>query len=269
MALQLTNPVGGTINSYGSRSGFYLTTLFSSGHQGVDISNGACGAPIYAAAGGTVSFAGKDVNGANVVKITHSADYQTNYAHASSLSVILGQIVKVGDIIGTIGSTGDSTACHLDFRLKQFGNYVNPLPYLNQTLPGGGTSTPITITGEVPTSLLDALGKTASDTFELADIDKVIAWAKAQGLLGNGISIPSMAAETTFRAILAKYVGLPINQALPTAGKEAGNQDIKELVGLGGLPEIDIPGAVMFLGVLLIGITFIGVGGIIVLRKNK
>lgn len=156
------------------------------------------------------------------------------------------------------------------------------------TLTGGTTQTPTPspntttlTTGEVPPSLLAALGKSATDVFTTADINKVIQWFKDTGIktpegqpvFGN--TITGQAAESDFRKILAKYatLNLPINTALPSAGKESGSQDPLSLgLGVVGLTKpnfnFDIPGAIMFLGVILIGLTFIFVGGIITLRKR-
>lgn len=100
-------------------------------HEGIDISGTGCGSPIYAANNGTVEAATyTSVNGYYVV-INHNNSYYTLYAHLSSLSVQKGQVVAMGDKIGTMGATGLAYGCHLHFSISVgypfYGGYfVNP-----------------------------------------------------------------------------------------------------------------------------------------------
>jgi len=96
-------------------------------HLGVDL-KAKRGTPIYAVADGVVTFAG-DLGGyGNVVKIKHKDEYLSLYAHQSRIKVQKGDIVKRGDIIGYVGSTGRSTGAHLHFGLYQNKRAINPMP---------------------------------------------------------------------------------------------------------------------------------------------
>lgn len=89
-------------------------------YNGVDVAN-KCGTPIYAAAAGTVQRAvgnGKwNLGMGNHTTILHSTGVVTYYGHLMSLSVKPGDRVSVGDRIGLMGSTGQSTGCHVHFQV--------------------------------------------------------------------------------------------------------------------------------------------------------
>ncbi|HBL85231.1 MAG: hypothetical protein A2Y17_03290 [Clostridiales bacterium GWF2_38_85] len=105
-------------------------------HNGIDIvhSNNtvSCyGDPVMAAADGVVVFAQESYNGyGNYIIIQHEGSLQTGYAHLSQINVVVGQEVKVGDIIGNIGSTGKSTGPHLHFEVIVNGEKKDPLLFL-------------------------------------------------------------------------------------------------------------------------------------------
>lgn len=98
-------------------------------HSGIDIS-APRGTPVYAYTNGKVVTAGWGNMAGNYVVIDHGAGLRTQYLHLSSISVKVGQTVKVGQKIGGVGSTGYSTGNHLDFRVTKNGVAVNPLLYL-------------------------------------------------------------------------------------------------------------------------------------------
>jgi murein DD-endopeptidase MepM/ murein hydrolase activator NlpD len=116
-------------------SGFgYRTDPFTGGgafHAGLDF-RGPVGAPIYAAAKGVVSFAGRKQGYGNCVEIDHGNGLMTRYAHMSRFGVVAGQSVTAGDSIGAIGSTGRSTGPHLHFEVRIGGRAVNPRPFLEK-----------------------------------------------------------------------------------------------------------------------------------------
>ena len=98
-------------------------------HKAIDLSADK-GTPIFAAAAGTVTFAGWDGEyGYNVV-IQHANGMKTRYAHANALCVSAGTTVAQGDMIATVGSTGRSTGNHLHFEVIVNGTRVNPGPYI-------------------------------------------------------------------------------------------------------------------------------------------
>ncbi len=103
-------------------------------HAGIDIGAGN-GTPIIAADGGTVVFAGSAGGYGNLVLISHGTkggkDLATAYAHQSVLLVSDGQAVSRGQLIGRVGSTGNSTGNHLHFEVRLDGDPVDPLDYVS------------------------------------------------------------------------------------------------------------------------------------------
>lgn len=98
-------------------------------HAGLDF-RGPIGAPIHAAAAGTVSFTGVRQGYGNCVEISHGNGLLTRYAHMSRIGARVGQAVKPGDTIGAIGNTGRSTGPHLHFEVRINDRPVNPRPFL-------------------------------------------------------------------------------------------------------------------------------------------
>ncbi len=88
------------------------------------------GTPIFAVADGVVIYAGELGGYGKVVKIKHRDEYITLYAHQSRIGVKKGRIVKRGDIVGYVGSTGVSTGPHLHFGLYLNGRAINPMPMI-------------------------------------------------------------------------------------------------------------------------------------------
>ncbi len=111
-------------------SGWYFHDPSNPRHIGLDIA-AALHDPIFATADGVVSFA--DVSGGygNLVVIDHADGWQSWYAHLSAFSVVVGQQVRQGEIIGAAGSTGRSSGPHLHFELRHNGVPVDPLVYLH------------------------------------------------------------------------------------------------------------------------------------------
>ena len=95
-------------------------------HTGVDIA-APQGTPIAAAAAGKVVFAGRRGGYGNTVEIEHADGQRTRYAHAARLLVKVGDEVKPGQPIATVGSTGRSTGPHLHFEVKKDGARIDPL----------------------------------------------------------------------------------------------------------------------------------------------
>lgn len=97
-------------------------------HYGVDYA-APIGTPVQATADGEVTYAGREAGSGNVVKMRHKNAYATAYLHLSRFGpgVRKGALLKGGEIIGYVGSTGDSTGPHLDYRIYYHGGPVNPL----------------------------------------------------------------------------------------------------------------------------------------------
>ncbi|MGC8734169.1 MAG: murein hydrolase activator EnvC family protein [bacterium] len=104
----------------------YGTTRF---HSGIDI-GAPYGAPIYAAENGKVILASWYDGYGYCIIIDHGDGVSTLYAHCSSIIVKQGQYVSKGQVIGYVGSTGNSTGPHLHFEVRINGNPVNPFNYL-------------------------------------------------------------------------------------------------------------------------------------------
>ncbi len=112
-----------------------ITQKFWSNHPGIDI-GAPKGTPIYAADSGYVVAAGWDpepVSYGFMILINHGNGFVTRYGHLSAFNVQVGDSVKKGQIIGRVGSTGNSTGPHLHFEIISNGVRRNPFSYL----PGG------------------------------------------------------------------------------------------------------------------------------------
>ena len=125
-------PVWGRLTSlFGFR--IHPFTGYNVFHEGIDISN-SIGTPIHSTAAGVVSYVGyKDYFG-NVVIVTHPASgFKTIFAHLNKTSVVEGQAVKRGELIGLLGNTGRSTGPHLHYEIHRLGNMVNPTDFILPT----------------------------------------------------------------------------------------------------------------------------------------
>ena len=99
-------------------------------HHGLDFP-APSGTAVTAGGVGVVRFAGWDTGGyGNLVVVTHRLGYESWYAHLASVSVVRGQSVSGGTILGGVGSTGRSTGPHLHFEVRLNGTPVDPLPML-------------------------------------------------------------------------------------------------------------------------------------------
>lgn len=102
-------------------------------HHGIDISANI-GTDVRSTAVGVV----KEVNfskgyGTNIL-IKHSNNYVTRYAHLKTVRVAVGDTVKIGQIIGNVGSSGMSTGPHLHYEILRDGNTINPLSLYQMNL---------------------------------------------------------------------------------------------------------------------------------------
>jgi len=98
-------------------------------HPGIDIAAPA-GTPIFAARGGRVIAAERSPIYGNYVLVLHDNGWESLYGHMSKILVRYGQIVRTGDTLGLVGSTGISTGPHLHFEIRKRGVAENPLDLL-------------------------------------------------------------------------------------------------------------------------------------------
>ena len=110
-------------------------------HQGLDIGAGY-GEPIYAAADGQVEIAGGYGGYGNAVKLANGDGIETLYGHMSAIAVNAGDVVTKGQVIGYVGSTGNSTGPHLHFSVLVNGEQVDPAQFFGLA-KGGIVKKPI------------------------------------------------------------------------------------------------------------------------------
>jgi murein DD-endopeptidase MepM/ murein hydrolase activator NlpD len=98
-------------------------------HTGLDF-RGDTGDPVHATAAGTVVEAGWSGGYGRMIEIDHGGGFSTRYGHLSKINVKVGQSIKIGQVIGEIGSTGRSTGPHLHYETRIDGDAVNPHKFL-------------------------------------------------------------------------------------------------------------------------------------------
>jgi murein DD-endopeptidase MepM/ murein hydrolase activator NlpD len=100
-------------------------------HHGLDIADNA-GTPIRAAQRGLVISSGWLPVYGYVVIIDHGSGFRTLYAHLHDFAVRAGDLVRQGQVIAHVGSTGNATGPHLHFEVRHGNRSVNPMPYLKE-----------------------------------------------------------------------------------------------------------------------------------------
>lgn len=101
-------------------------------HKGIDFA-GPTGTNIYSVAAGVVSFVGRKGGYGNVVEIDHSDGLISRYAHLSKTQVQKGEIIKKGQLVAKMGSTGRSTGSHLHLEVLQDGGQIDPGQFLTSS----------------------------------------------------------------------------------------------------------------------------------------
>ena len=99
-------------------------------HTGIDF-RGTMGEPIHVTASGTVTSAGWSGGYGNMIEVEHGNGLATRYGHLSAIDVRVGQVVRIGQVIGRLGSTGRSTGPHVHYETRVNGEAVNPAKFLN------------------------------------------------------------------------------------------------------------------------------------------
>lgn len=116
-------------------------------HTGIDL-RGDLGVPVRATATGKVTIAGRQGGYGNMVEISHGNGLATRFGHLSEISVKIGQVVRIGEMVGRIGSTGRSTGPHLHYETRVNGEAVDPQKFLRARLMLGDDLDPITLPAE-------------------------------------------------------------------------------------------------------------------------
>jgi hypothetical protein len=120
----------GWISSYfGQRSDPF--TGYSAVHKGVDFA-GPAGSKVSSVAAGLVTFAGDRPGYGEMVEINHGNGLATRYCHNEKLLVTQGDMVRKGQDVALIGSTGHSTGPHLHFEVLKNGTQVDPLRFIGE-----------------------------------------------------------------------------------------------------------------------------------------
>lgn len=120
----------GRITSRFTASRFHPILKKYAAHYAVDYAAGV-GTPVKATAPGKVIFAGWNSGSGRMVKVRHKGGYETMYLHLNRFAegLAVNTDVSGGEVIGYVGSTGESTGPHLDYRITYHGSYINPLGY--------------------------------------------------------------------------------------------------------------------------------------------
>lgn len=124
----ITVPVHGEITSeYGNRTNPVTEEYIM--HSGIDIAASA-GTEIRAAYNGVVSEVGSNSVGGNYISIVHTDGSETLYCHCQKILAQKGDVVRAGESVALVGSTGRSTGPHLHFEISVDGETIDPLIYL-------------------------------------------------------------------------------------------------------------------------------------------
>ena len=129
VTVPITRPVeGGRYTSYYGYRNNPITHQYAL-HTGLDIAVPQ-GTKIRAAYGGTVRLVGEDSRSGKYVTLTHDDGFETFYCHCSETLVTQGTIVRAGEAIACVGSTGWATGPHLHFEIRKNGKKLDPLQML-------------------------------------------------------------------------------------------------------------------------------------------
>jgi murein DD-endopeptidase MepM/ murein hydrolase activator NlpD len=147
--VRFLRPVPGPIGSpFGAPRGDHR-------HTGADFPE-PYGTPVRAAGVGTVIYAAYNYGGyGNLVVIQHRLGYTSWYAHLSSITASVGELVMGGTLLGYVGATGDATGPHLHFEVRRYDTPINPVPLLlsavaSRAPPPGGVGKTLEWNGPRP-----------------------------------------------------------------------------------------------------------------------
>ncbi len=137
-AVPIRKPMMGELDStsgFGMRADPFLRAPAM--HTGLDI-RADTGEPARATAAGTVTVAGWNGGYGKMVEVDHGNGFATRYAHLSAIDVEVGQTIRIGQIVGRVGSTGRSTGPHLHYETRVDGDPVDPQRFLRAGVRLGG-----------------------------------------------------------------------------------------------------------------------------------
>jgi murein DD-endopeptidase MepM/ murein hydrolase activator NlpD len=117
--------------TYGSR--FHPIFHVWMEHKGLDFT-ASHGTPVYATGDGNITMAYFSGSYGNVIYLSHGFGYETRYAHLSGFAIKAGDRVKRGQIIGYVGSTGNSVSSHLHYEVLFNGQHTNPINFFQRDL---------------------------------------------------------------------------------------------------------------------------------------
>ena len=106
-------------------------------HTGLDF-RAETGEPARATAAGTVTMAGWNGGYGKMVEVDHGNGFATRYAHLSAIDVAVGDTIRIGQVVGRVGSTGRSTGPHLHYETRVDGDAVDPQKFLRAGVRLGG-----------------------------------------------------------------------------------------------------------------------------------
>src|SRR5262249_19705907 len=138
VAVPIRKPLSGEIemtSGFGVRMDPFFRSLAM--HTGVDMRANS-GEPVHATAAGKVTSAGWSGGYGRMVEVDHGNGLSTRYGHLSAIEVSEGQMVRVGQVVGRVGSTGRSTGPHLHYETRVDGDAVDPQKFLRAALRLGG-----------------------------------------------------------------------------------------------------------------------------------
>ena len=163
--------------------------MWSSGHHtGQDLSATA-GTPILAAAAGVVVFTGNGGPYGNLTQIQHPDGVQTWYAHQTEIRVKVGDKVRPGQVIGSVGATGNTTGPHLHFEVRVGGQPSDPRPWLGgapAVAAAGGVTFDPKLADQLRADLASAEAEVSRAEQEVADINTRLAGIKKKADSAQG-----------------------------------------------------------------------------------
>lgn len=130
VAVPVRKPISGTVDMsspFGVRADPFLGRPAL--HSGIDL-RGDTGEAVHVTANGKVTIAGWEGGYGKMIEVNHGNGLATRYGHLSAIEVKVGQVVRAGQVIGRIGSTGRSTGPHLHYETRINGEATNPQKFL-------------------------------------------------------------------------------------------------------------------------------------------